>query len=230
MRGRGPRGRGRQGRVGRLGDAGSGGRRRRRRRRSQRSSPDSSTATRTSCSRASGRPSSRPAWRASATPAAGSPATVSATRAATDDELRGGRSLAPRRDARRSARRRSRSRAATGSTVADEARMLRIARELTPETTFLGAHVVPSEYASDRAGYLTLVRGEMLAACAPFARWVDVFCDEGAFDADEARVGARRGCRGRPDAATARQPARLRARRAARRRGPARRASTTARI
>src|ERR1700750_3136683 len=61
-----------------------------------------------------------------------------------------------------------------------------LAAEVTPEVTFLGAHVVPPEYAGDRAGYLDLVCGPMLAACAPHARWVDVFCERGAFDADEA--------------------------------------------
>ena len=75
-----------------------------------------------------------------------------------------------------------------GLTVADEARTLALARELTPETTFLGAHVVPAEYAGRREAYVDLVRGPMLAACAPYARWVDVFCDRGAFDADEARA------------------------------------------
>jgi len=73
-----------------------------------------------------------------------------------------------------------------GLTVADETRAVALAAEATPEVTFLGAHVVPAEYAGDRAGYLDLVCGPMLAACAPHARWVDVFCEQGAFDADEA--------------------------------------------
>ncbi len=73
-----------------------------------------------------------------------------------------------------------------GLTVADEARAVALAAEVTPEVTFLGAHVVPPEYDGDRAGYLDLVCGPMLAACAPHARWVDVFCEQGAFDADEA--------------------------------------------
>lgn len=72
-----------------------------------------------------------------------------------------------------------------GLTVDDEVRALRIAAEFTPETTFLGAHVVPGEFADDRQAYLDLVTGPMLAACAPAAAWVDVFCDRGAFDADE---------------------------------------------
>jgi imidazolonepropionase len=75
-----------------------------------------------------------------------------------------------------------------GLTVADESRALRVAREFTNETTFLGAHVVPPEYRDDRDGYVDLVVGPMLRACAPLARWVDVFCDRGAFDVDEART------------------------------------------
>ena len=73
-----------------------------------------------------------------------------------------------------------------GLTVADEARGLALAAEITPEVTYLGAHVVPPEYADDPAGYVDLVRGPMLAACAPHARWIDVFCEDGAFGAAEA--------------------------------------------
>jgi imidazolonepropionase len=76
-----------------------------------------------------------------------------------------------------------------GLTVADEARALAIAAEVTPETTFLGAHVVPP--GADRGAYVELVAGEMLAACAPHARWIDVFCEPAsphAFDGDEART------------------------------------------
>jgi len=75
-----------------------------------------------------------------------------------------------------------------GLTVADEARSLEVARSLTAETTFLGAHVVPPEWSGRRDDYVALVCGPMLAACAPAARWVDVFCDRGAFDADETRA------------------------------------------
>jgi imidazolonepropionase len=73
-----------------------------------------------------------------------------------------------------------------GLTVPDEARAVALAAEVTAEVTFLGAHVVPPEHEGDRAGYLDLVCGPMLSACAPHARWVDVFCERGAFDADEA--------------------------------------------
>jgi imidazolonepropionase len=80
-------------------------------------------------------------------------------------------------------------------------RSLAIARRFTPETTFLGAHVVAPEFGDDVDGYVDLVTGPMLEACAPFARWVDVFCERGAFDADQARAvlvaGAAAGLRGR---------------------------------
>ena len=48
--------------------------------------------------------------------------------------------------------------------------------------------MVPPEFAADPAGYVDLVTGPMLDACAPHARWVDVFCERGAFDADQARA------------------------------------------
>ena len=75
-----------------------------------------------------------------------------------------------------------------GLTTADEARALRLAAEFTGEVTFLGAHVVPAEYADRPTDYVDLVTGEMLAACAPHARWIDVFCERGAFDVDAARA------------------------------------------
>ncbi|GIH74890.1 imidazolonepropionase [Planobispora longispora] len=73
-----------------------------------------------------------------------------------------------------------------GLTVADERRSLEIARGFTEETTYLGAHVVPPD-ASSADDYVRTVTGEMLAACAPHAKWVDVFCERGAFDADQSR-------------------------------------------
>jgi imidazolonepropionase len=73
-----------------------------------------------------------------------------------------------------------------GLDVATEERSLRVAAEFTPETTFLGAHVVPPD--TPRDDYVSLVCGEMLDACAPHARWIDVFCEQGAFDVDESRA------------------------------------------
>jgi len=74
-----------------------------------------------------------------------------------------------------------------GLTKADETRALEIAAKYTPETTFLGAHVVPSEYAGKEDHYVDLVIGEMLDSVLPHAKWIDVFCDQGAFDVDQAR-------------------------------------------
>lgn len=75
-----------------------------------------------------------------------------------------------------------------GLTPAEEARALRLAAEHADEVTYLGAHVVAPEFADDPAGYVAQVTGPMLDACAPYARWIDVFCEEGAFDGDQARA------------------------------------------
>lgn len=73
-----------------------------------------------------------------------------------------------------------------GLTVADERRSLEYAREVTAETTYLGAHVVPAGTTAE--DYVRLVTGEMLTACAPYAKWIDVFCERGAFDGDQSRA------------------------------------------
>ncbi|GGK66090.1 imidazolonepropionase [Sphaerisporangium melleum] len=113
--------------------------------------------------------------------------TVAATRAAGDDTLRAGvRRLVA--EALRSGTTTIECKSGYGLTVEDEARSLRVAAEHTAETTFLGAHVVPPEYAADPDGYAALVAGPMLDACAPHARWIDVFCDRGAFDGDQTRM------------------------------------------
>lgn len=74
-----------------------------------------------------------------------------------------------------------------GLSITDEQRSLEIAREFTKETTFLGAHVVPSEFKSAPEDYVAMVCGPMLEAVAPFAKWIDVFCDRGAFSPDQTR-------------------------------------------
>ena len=115
---------------------------------------------------------------------------VNATRAASDDELRalvGARVTEMRAQGTTTVEIKS----GYGLNVKDEVRSLRIAGEFTPETTFLGAHALPREFADRRAEYVELVTGEMLAACAPHARWIDVFCEPHslhAFTEDEARV------------------------------------------
>ena len=113
--------------------------------------------------------------------------TVAATRAASDDTLRDtvehlhGEAL-------RQGTTTIEIKSGYGLTVADEARSLRIAAEFTRDTTFLGAHVVPPEYADRADDYVGLVCGPMLRAARPHARWIDVFCEKGAFDADHARA------------------------------------------
>ncbi|MEQ8363376.1 MAG: imidazolonepropionase [Cyclobacteriaceae bacterium] len=78
-----------------------------------------------------------------------------------------------------------------GLTVADELKMLRVARRIgleTPlkvKTTFLGAHAVPKSYT--KAEYIRLIIEEMIPAVAEeqLADYIDVFCEEGFFSADE---------------------------------------------
>ncbi|MGW5011822.1 imidazolonepropionase [Micromonospora chalcea] len=113
--------------------------------------------------------------------------TVGATRAASDGDLRAtvGRLRA---EMLRQGTTTVEIKSGYGLTVADEARSLRIAAEFTEDTTFLGAHVVPAEYADRPDDYVGMVCGPMLAAAAPYARWIDVFCERGAFDADHARA------------------------------------------
>jgi imidazolonepropionase len=74
-----------------------------------------------------------------------------------------------------------------GLSVEDEARQLVVARQLTEETTFLGAHIVPKEYSMRPDDYVDLVCGPMLEAAKPNAKWIDVFCDKGAFTPDQSR-------------------------------------------
>lgn len=115
---------------------------------------------------------------------------VGATRAAGDDELRAllaGRVAEMRAQGTTTVEVKS----GYGLTVVDEVRALRLAGEVTQETTYLGAHVVPEEMRADRSAYVDLVTGEMLAACAPHARWVDVFCEPAsphAFTGEESRA------------------------------------------
>jgi imidazolonepropionase len=119
--------------------------------------------------------------------AGGIRSTVAATRAASDDQLRANLArLAAEMLAQGTTTFECKS--GYGLTVADEARSVALAAEVTPEVTYLGAHVPAPEFADDVAGYVDLVCGDMLAACAPRARWVDVFCERGAFGADEARA------------------------------------------
>lgn len=118
--------------------------------------------------------------------AGGIRSTVAATRAATDDELRTRlRGFMDEMLAQGTTTVEVKS--GYGLTVADEERLVRLAAEITSEVTFLGAHVVPAEYADDPDTYVALVTGPMLDACAPYARWIDVFCETGAFTVEQSR-------------------------------------------
>jgi imidazolonepropionase len=117
--------------------------------------------------------------------AGGIRSTVTATRSAPDDQLRANlRKLAAEMLAQGITTFECKS--GYGLTVPDEARSVALAGEVTPEVTYLGAHVVPAEFEADPGGYVDLVCGAMLEACAPHAKWVDVFCERGAFGRDEA--------------------------------------------
>jgi imidazolonepropionase len=119
--------------------------------------------------------------------AGGIRSTVAATRAATDAQLRAGlHRLAG--EMLRQGTTTFECKSGYGLTVADEARSVALAAEVTPEVTYLGAHVVPPEFDGDSARYVDLVCGPMLDACAAHSRWVDVFCERGAFGVDEARA------------------------------------------
>ena len=126
--------------------------------------------------------------RMSGTPysAGGIRTTVAATRAATDQQLAANAARLAA-EALRQGTTTLEAKSGYGLTVREEARSLIAARTVTDETTFLGAHVVPTEYADRPDDYVDLVAGEMLDACAPHARWADVFIERGAFDPDQAR-------------------------------------------
>ncbi|HEX8079871.1 MAG TPA: imidazolonepropionase [Jatrophihabitans sp.] len=132
------------------------------------------------------------AARMSGTPysAGGIRSTVAATRAASDEQLRANLTrLAAELHAAGVTTFECKS--GYGLDVATEQRSVRLAAEQTSEVSFLGAHVVPAGI--DRGDYLDLVCGPMLQACAPHARWVDVFCEQGAFDVAESRAVLRAG-------------------------------------
>jgi imidazolonepropionase len=113
--------------------------------------------------------------------------TTDATRAASADELERLAQLR-RTEALRAGITHLEIKSGYGLEVASEERLCEVAALLTDDVTFLGAHAVPAEYEGRADDYVALVCGEMLAACAPHCRWIDVFCERGAFDADQSRA------------------------------------------
>jgi imidazolonepropionase len=118
--------------------------------------------------------------------AGGIATTVAATRSASDDDLL---SNATRlvHEGLHSGTTTVEIKSGYGLTVEDETRSLHIAKQLTDETTFLGAHVVPSEYKGKADEYVELICEQMITQVRPYAKWIDVFCDQGAFTTDQAR-------------------------------------------
>jgi imidazolonepropionase len=124
--------------------------------------------------------------------AGGIKTTVAATRAASDETLRENTSRLVS-ELHRSGVTTFESKSGYALDVANESRTLQIAKEFTGETTFLGAHVVPAEFANRTDDYVELVVGEMLQEAKSHSKWIDVFCDRGAFDVDQARAILRAG-------------------------------------
>lgn len=124
--------------------------------------------------------------------------TMAATRAATDEQLTAQVARLVH-EMRRQGTTHVEIKSGYGLSIRDEARSLAVARQFTDDTTYLGAHVVPTD--RDTEEYVAEVTGPMLDAAAPNARWIDVFCEDGAFSVDQARrilaAGAERGLRGR---------------------------------
>ncbi len=75
-----------------------------------------------------------------------------------------------------------------GLDVEHERLLCEVAARLAQEVTFLGAHAVPIEFEGRADDYVSLVCGAMLEACAPYCRWIDVFCERGAFNAEQSRA------------------------------------------
>ncbi len=72
-----------------------------------------------------------------------------------------------------------------GLNEVDELRSIEIASHFTTETTLLAAHVIPREFKDNPDGYVDLIVKRIIPASK--AKWVDVFCDKGAFSEDQSR-------------------------------------------
>ncbi len=116
--------------------------------------------------------------------AGGIKTTVAKTRAATDEELRANAQKLIS-EFYQSGVTHFEIKSGYGLDIETEVRSLKIAREFTEDTTFLGAHVVPAD--QDPEAYVELVTTTMLDAAAPYAKWIDVFCDRGAFTLAQTR-------------------------------------------
>ncbi|SMC85369.1 imidazolonepropionase [Kibdelosporangium aridum] len=117
--------------------------------------------------------------------AGGIAVTVGATRAASDDEL----TAVVRRHVAEAVSQGTtyiETKTGYGLDVPNELRSAVLASAEVDEVTFLGAHLVPQGWDAD--SYVDLVCGDMLDAVAPHVRWIDVFCETGAFDGQQSRA------------------------------------------
>lgn len=119
--------------------------------------------------------------------AAGIRVTTDATRAASTRELRV-LTAARRHEALRAGVTHLEIKSGYGLEPESERRCCEVASEFSDDVTFLGAHVVPREYEGRPDDYVDLVCGPMLDACLPHVRWIDVFCEQGAFDREQSRA------------------------------------------
>ena len=78
-----------------------------------------------------------------------------------------------------------------GLNAADESRSIEIAMSFTDETTLLAAHVIPQEYKEDPSAYVDLIINSIIPQSS--AKWVDVFCDQGAFTPEQTEIILRAG-------------------------------------
>lgn len=113
--------------------------------------------------------------------------TIEATRAASDDQLAANvRRLLD--ESLRSGSTTVEIKTGYGQSTRDELRSVQVAGRFTDEVTLLAAHVPPPEYAGRGDEYVTMAVDEMIPACAPYAKWIDVFCERGAFTVEQSRA------------------------------------------
>jgi len=113
--------------------------------------------------------------------------TIEATRAASDDQLAANvRRLLD--ESLRSGSTTVEIKSGYGQSTRDELRSVQVAGRFTDEVTLLAAHVPPPEYAGRGDEYVAMAVDEMIPACAPYAKWIDVFCERGAFTLEQSRA------------------------------------------
>ncbi|WP_237221675.1 imidazolonepropionase [Rothia nasimurium] len=113
--------------------------------------------------------------------------TIAATRAASSADLEAGaRSLLA--EYRRSGATTVEVKTGYGQSAESELKSVQVAAACTDEVTLLAAHVAPPEYQGRQDEYVQMVIDTMIPQCAPYASWIDVFCERGAFSEEESRA------------------------------------------